>query len=65
MKWSVNDVCGSTFLTVGMWHAMQPVAGFTGHGFWRDVSERLASRGGGGDPSGRALPAWHERHFDS
>ena len=30
MKWSVKGEWGITFLTVGMWHEMQPVAGLTG-----------------------------------
>lgn len=45
MKWSVNEEWLMTLLTAGMWQAMQPLVGFTGHGVGRLVSARLARRG--------------------
>jgi hypothetical protein len=38
MKWSVNDECGTTFLTEGMWQPMHSLVGLTGHTLGEGIS---------------------------
>ena len=65
MKWSVKEEWGTTFLTDGMWQAIHPFDGLTGHAAGLDASDRPVGSDRVCASRGRAAPVWHDRHLAS